>query len=224
MKDNVLVFDIETIGKTLDAYLFGVNTVDYLKNKLKKKRKTKGDERSEGEIERDFAAVDVDLARVICIGTYLVRDTPEGVCSSEVCFTTETVPEEDMIHGFIDYITKEKPTHVISFNGRNFDVPILARKAALYGLFSPYLSLARNKRHIDLADYLGGYGGRNLKTLDFYCDLFRIGKEGCEFNGCDIRKLYDSGNWGGIRKKCCGDVKSTYELYAKLKGFLHENQ
>jgi predicted PolB exonuclease-like 3'-5' exonuclease len=140
--------------------------------------------------------------------------------------------ERGIIEEFFKFIEKTKPK-LISFNGRNFDLPMLMIRALKYNLSIPAYFDNSNKWenyrvrysenfHIDLMEVLGNYGAVRGLKLDVLAQMSGLpGK--FDVQGADIYKLYFDGELEKIEEYCESDVLNTYWLWLKyevLKGNL----
>ncbi len=146
--------------------------------------------------------------------------------------------EEEMIKNFLNFIDKHNPK-LVSFNGRNFDMPMLMIRAMKYNLschayfevdnkmlnkskWDNYRYRFSDKFHVDLMDHISEFGaarGLNLNTL---CTMMHIpGK--FDVSGDQVHTLYYEDKIDEIKEYCESDVLNTYWLYLKyelLKGHL----
>lgn len=108
----------------------------------------------------------------------------------------------------------------VTFNGRGFDLPVLAltaQKARWFNL--PALMAAATEprfhsaKHFDLADRISGYGGARGASLERLCKELGIAAK-VDVHGSEVGKLYDEGRISEIANYCEGDVCSTLLLYA----------
>jgi predicted PolB exonuclease-like 3'-5' exonuclease len=140
--------------------------------------------------------------------------------------------ENGIIDDFFTYIEKAKPK-LVSFNGRNFDLPMLMIRALKYNLSIPayfnnenkwenYRSRYSENFHIDLIEVLGNYGAVRGLKLDVLSQMSGLpGK--FDVHGDDVYKLYFKGELKKIEEYCESDVLNTYWLWLKyemLKGNL----
>jgi len=140
--------------------------------------------------------------------------------------------EEKIISDFFKFIEKQKPK-LISFNGRNFDLPMLFIRALKYNLSLPayfdntnkwenYRSRYSENFHIDLIEVLGSYGAVRGLKLDVIAQMAGLpGK--FDVHGDEVYKLYFDGEIKKIEEYCESDVLNTYWLWLKyelLKGNL----
>lgn len=215
MTDKVLVFDIETFGGLIDDEPLCQSNKDYLHGKIEKKRAVKDDPRTDEDKERDFCGLDVDLAKVICIGLYDGKQAESMVIS-------DLKDEKALIQWFWDKIVEHNPQKLVTFNGKTFDVPIMVRRTAFYRIppIKNFLSLDRYPEcHLDVGEKLSQYYPANMKKRSFYVDYYTISKEEDENDGSEIRQLFLDGKTLEIVRKCEKDVKTTYGIYDLFKPF-----
>ena len=144
--------------------------------------------------------------------------------------------EKEMIQNFLNFIDKHNPK-LVSFNGRNFDMPMLMIRAMKYNLschayfevenkmlnkskWDNYRYRFSDKFHVDLMDHISEFGaarGLNLNTL---CTMMGIpGK--FDVSGDQVDSLFYEDKVKEIKEYCESDVLNTYWLYLKyelLKG------
>jgi len=140
--------------------------------------------------------------------------------------------EEDIIRDFFKFIDTKTPK-LVSFNGRNFDLPMLFIRALKYNLSLPAYFDNSNKwenyrvrfseqYHIDLIETLGNYGAVRGLKLDTLASMAGLpGK--FDVHGDEVYKLYFDGEIKKIEEYCESDVLNTYWLWLKyevLKGNL----
>ncbi len=146
--------------------------------------------------------------------------------------------EREMITNFLQFIDRHNPK-LVSFNGRNFDMPMLLIRAMKYNLSCPafydkdnqqlgkskwdnYRYRFTDRFHVDLMDHIGEFGAVRGLKLDLLCNMAGIpGK--FDVSGDQVHTLYYEGKLDEIREYCESDVLNTYWLYLKyelLKGNL----
>ena len=170
-------------------------------------------------------------AQVVCIAM-LNADTDRG----QVLFLAEDyedasedgpvefVPclgEPELLTAFWD-VARHYQT-IITFNGRNFDVPFLYLRSALLNVpitRKDWLGYRfQTDPHCDLADQLSFYGsGREGATrrfnLDFYCKAFGIASPKSQgITGRDVTRLMGEKQYRVIAEYCLRDVEATVALY-----------
>lgn len=105
---------------------------------------------------------------------------------------------------------------MITFNGKQFDIPIILRAAIKQGVQIPFLELLvqcdkyKAKNHIDLMQELS-VGYNNYKSLDKYLQIYLgIAKKPIDFN---VATEQD------IREHCLEDLENTEKLFNKFRPF-----
>jgi predicted PolB exonuclease-like 3'-5' exonuclease len=144
--------------------------------------------------------------------------------------------EYEMIKNFLNFIDKHNPK-LVSFNGRNFDIPMLMVRAMKYNLSCPAYFEKDNKMlnkskwdnyryrytdifHVDLMDHISEFGAVRGLKLDLLCSMMGIpGK--FDVSGDQVHSLFYDNQLLKIKEYCESDVLNTYWLYLKyelLKG------
>jgi predicted PolB exonuclease-like 3'-5' exonuclease len=142
-------------------------------------------------------------------------------------------PESDepaAIQRFFEGINKYVP-QLVSWNGRGFDVPVLAARGLIHGVnaacfwdtgadnkdfkWSNYINRFHD-RHLDLMDVLSLYGGGRGSPLDELAKLSGFpGKLGMD--GSEVWENYRNGGIASIRDYCETDVANTYLIYLRFQ-------
>ena len=137
--------------------------------------------------------------------------------------------EELAIQRFFEGINKYVP-QIVSWNGRNFDLPVLVARGLIHGVaaacfwdtgndnkdfrWSNYINRFHD-RHVDLMDILSIYGGRG-SPLDEISRLSGFpGKLGV--GGGAVWESYRKGAIASIRDYCEADCVNTYLLYLRFQ-------
>jgi 3'-5' exonuclease len=137
--------------------------------------------------------------------------------------------EELAIQRFFEGINKYVP-QIVSWNGRNFDLPVLVARGLIHGVaaacfwdtgndnkdfrWSNYINRFHD-RHVDLMDVLSIYGGRG-SPLDEISRLSGFpGKLGV--GGGAVWESYRKGAIASIRDYCEADCVNTYLLYLRFQ-------
>ncbi len=123
--------------------------------------------------------------------------------------------EAEMLMLFWEYIKKAK--RVITFNGRQFDIPFLMTRSAMLKV-KPSVNFLKNRydnsRHIDLLEMFTYHGLVKKFNLDFYCRSFGIESSKAKgVTGMDVKQLYNAGLTKDIAVYCGEDIRATYQLY-----------
>ncbi|MGH8740291.1 MAG: 3'-5' exonuclease [Burkholderiales bacterium] len=167
----------------------------------------------------------VHLHRVVVISCVLRNDDGIRIFS----LGEPEVQEAGAIQRFFDGINKYLP-QIVSWNGRGFDLPVLANRALIHGVtaacfwdtgadnkdfkWSNYINRFHD-RHVDLMDVLSLYGGRG-SPLDELARLAGFpGKLGV--GGGAVWESYRAGRLEAIRNYCEADTVNTYLLYLRFQ-------
>jgi DNA polymerase elongation subunit (family B) len=105
---------------------------------------------------------------------------------------------------------------VITFNGRNFDLPFLMMRSAMLKVkvTKNFMSYRFGNEHIDLLEQFTFYGITRKFNLDFYCNAFKIeSPKTVEVSGMEVKNLYEAGRIKDIAVYCSKDIYATYQLY-----------
>jgi predicted PolB exonuclease-like 3'-5' exonuclease len=112
---------------------------------------------------------------------------------------------------------------LITFNGRNFDLPVLELQALKYGCSEPryFSGKSRNRYtedgHFDLYDFLTNYGVHRLRG-GFNLLAKMIGLPGkTEIDGSMVQQLWQEERLDDIHRYCRHDVIQTYFLFLRIE-------
>ena len=165
------------------------------------------------------AALDVDLARIVCIGVSDGSKTTCAVCKTEedeaaalAAFWKRAAP---MAHSTVD-----RPT-LIGFNCLGFDLPLLLRRSLYLGTPWPKLQIGKY-RHDGIRDLmmeLSFDGALRYRGLKFYAKRLGLEMPPDPYTGADIASLIADNNWDAVADHCRADVNLTVAL-AKRMGVL----
>jgi DNA polymerase elongation subunit (family B) len=172
-------------------------------------------------------------AKLIAIGYYDVQksnayvmyesEVEEEKWESESGIIYKGMPEKEMLLHFWQYVAKFD--QVITFNGRNFDIPFLMLRSAILEI-KPTRNLMGNRynteNHLDLLDALSFFGVFKKFNLDFYCHSFGVESPKSKgITGMDVHELYIAGKIKEIATYCAGDVEATFKLYKIWDSYLN---
>lgn len=163
-----------------------------------------------------------DFGRFIKIGNFASSDSNKNDCPNEC----------DILEEFLRYLNKNNPK-LVSFNGRNFDLPAIMLRAMKYNLsaesyfetsndmlsktkWENYRSRYSENFHIDLLESLGSFGAVRGLNLDTICKMAGIvGKY--DTKGDEVYRLFYEKQYEKIKEYCQSDVINTYWLYLKYQ-------
>ena len=217
-----IILDIETVGFELEN--LSSSQQEFLLRYAEKEDNPKVRQEKREETER-YLSLYPFTANLISIG--LLNTETEGslvLFNSEVDeewkvedkkITYKGSSEIEILKLFWKFISRTDK--VITFNGRNFDIPFLMLRSAILGV-KPSVNLIHNRynitNHIDLLDQFTFYGMTRKFNLDFYCHAFGITSPKSKgISGMEVKELYKAGKVKDIAVYCGEDIKATYELY-----------
>lgn len=130
--------------------------------------------------------------------------------------------EPGMLADFAEFMDSRMP-HLVTWNGRGFDLPVLILRSLRHGLSWPWYYQERDYRsryseqgHLDLADLLAGHGAARMTSLDGAARLIGLpGKDGMD--GSQVEGLYHTGQIEALRRYCLHDVTQTAFLFLRWR-------
>lgn len=130
--------------------------------------------------------------------------------------------EGDLVRGFFSHL-KKNLSRLVSFNGKNFDLPVLKYAAMKHEVEAGWLYKLGDKWnnysqrysldwHCDLADAFSDFGASARVKMNELCACLGLpGKLGVD--GSMVMDFFYSGRLKEIRDYCETDVLNTYLLY-----------
>lgn len=224
MRFPTLVFDIETLTDLkAGAHLHHLDLPEQdVAQALAKLRRQ--------EAGTDFQRL--PLHEIVCISGLWIDEQGFRLFS----FSRENFSEADILKKFLSIFEKRHPV-LVSWNGSQFDLPVILFRAMYHGLSAPNLfdqgeldvqkryNNYQNRyhhRHVDLMDVMAMFNGRNFQKLDdIACILGFPGKRG--ESGYHIPEYVANQQWFELTSYCEGDVLNTWLVYLRwllLKGQL----
>lgn len=139
--------------------------------------------------------------------------------------------EPEILQAFSSFVEDLRPA-LVTYNGRGFDLPVLALRSLRCGVPMAWYYKERGIRyrysedgHIDLCDWLADHGASRASSLDALARLIGLpGKIGID--GSQIHSMYEAGRLEEIRNYCLADVAQTALLFLRfrlLQGVLDSN-
>ena len=144
--------------------------------------------------------------------------------------------ESKVLQEFADFIGERHPT-MVTFNGRRFDLPVLANRMLKHGVQFPAYYAGRSggpdyryrfsdEGHMDLADVLTDYGASRMPSLTALAQL--VGMPGkMDVDGSQVESMFAHGRYTEIRDYCLHDVVQTAFVFLRtelLRGRLTQDQ
>jgi DNA polymerase elongation subunit (family B) len=241
MTEEYLVFDIETTPLDWDS--FSESQKEYLLRNLSSEEEIQKRMAEFGLspftaqiicIGLIFVEVENDEETILKPVAYAVdnsfNDNEEKIETVED-IEIHIVTERKAIETFWRILGKYPDIHLITFNGRNFDCPFITLRSAILET-KPTRNLMEGtkfnyKFHTDLLDELTFYqptfyfSATKRFNLDFYTRTFGIeSPKSFGIDGSNVSEYFKGGKLVDIALYCIRDVKSTWQLFKKLKKYL----
>jgi hypothetical protein len=120
------------------------------------------------------------------------------------------------------FMQAERP-HLVTWNGRGFDLPVLLLRALHHGIPFPWYYQEREYRyrysgegHLDLGDFLADHGAARMTSLDGVARAIGLpGKDGMD--GSQVEGLYLAGEMETLRQYCLSDVVQTAFVFLRAR-------
>ncbi len=130
--------------------------------------------------------------------------------------------EVGLLGDFARLIEERKPC-LITFNGRSFDMPVIATRCLRYGVPLRHYYRSRDVRyrfsadgHLDLMDYVADFGAAKPSRLDVVAKLCGMpGKVGVD--GKDVGPMVHAGRLVEVRNYCLCDVAQTAGVFLRVQ-------
>jgi len=217
-----IVFDIETC-----AYPFETLSESQQEYLLRYAEKETDPGKKQEQIDQAirYTSLYPLTAKCVAIGIYDIgkkksfvyyeSDEPEEWSSEDEQVHYKGLTEPEMLKSFWKIV--KVTDQVVTFNGRNFDIPFLMIRSAMLKV-KPSKNLIKSrydrKFHIDLLEQFTFYGLTRKFNLDFYCNAFGIeSPKTKDISGMEVKNLYESGRIKEIATYCSHDIFATYQLY-----------
>ncbi len=130
--------------------------------------------------------------------------------------------ERMLLEDFSRFVGRARPV-LVTYNGRSFDLPVIALRALCHGVSLGWYYRERNVRsryseegHLDLCDWLADHGATRSGSLDAVARLIGLpGKVGVD--GSQVEGLYRAGQLAAIQRYCLADVVQTALLFLRFR-------
>jgi predicted PolB exonuclease-like 3'-5' exonuclease len=168
----------------------------------------------------DFMPIAFHIPISIVIGNV----TSHGILTAVEALCEQNYSEEAIVREFWRRV-EIFPGTLVSFNGRNFDLPVLELQALRYGCQAPrYFNEKYGHRyryseegHYDLLDFLSNVGAHRIRG-GFHLLTKLIGLPGKTWiDGSMIQGLWEAGQLAHIQAYCRQDVIQTYGLFLRIE-------
>jgi predicted PolB exonuclease-like 3'-5' exonuclease len=130
--------------------------------------------------------------------------------------------ERALLEDFSRFVGRARPV-LVTYNGRSFDLPVIALRSLCHGVSLGWYYRERNVRyryseegHLDLCDWLADHGATRSGSLDAVARLIGLpGKVGVD--GSQVEGLYLAGQLSSIQRYCLADVAQTALLFLRFR-------
>ena len=130
--------------------------------------------------------------------------------------------ERALLDDFSRFVGRARPV-LVTYNGRAFDLPVIALRSLCHGVSLGWYYRERNVRyryseegHLDLCDWLADHGATRSGSLDAVARLIGLpGKVGVD--GSQVEGLYHAGQLTSIQRYCLADVAQTALLFLRFR-------
>ncbi len=135
---------------------------------------------------------------------------------------SEAKDEAGILADFARLMDERRPT-LVTFNGRSFDMPVIATRCLRYGIPLRHYYRSRDVRyrfsaegHLDLMDYVADFGAARPSRLDVIAKLCGMpGKVGVD--GKDVGPMVHAGRLQEVRNYCLCDVAQTAAVFLRVQ-------
>lgn len=116
-----------------------------------------------------------------------------------------------------------KGTRLVSFNGKQFDIPVLRARAAILHMPVPDIPWRRllypyaDDRHADLRLVLGADNRYAKGTLQWWAEAFGVH---AEEHGAEVGAWVRAGEWDRLRAYGATEGKTLVEMFERVVGIL----
>ena len=130
--------------------------------------------------------------------------------------------EAGVLGDFAKLIHDRRPC-LVTYNGRCFDLPVIATRCLRHGITLAHYYTDRDVRyryssdgHFDLMDYVADFGAAKASRLDVIAKLCGMpGKVG--FEGKDVGPMVHAGRLDHVKNYCLCDVVQTAAVFLRVQ-------
>jgi predicted PolB exonuclease-like 3'-5' exonuclease len=146
----------------------------------------------------------------------------ESLACTQLGIIGEGKDEAGMLTEFAELMTSRRP-QLVTWNGRSFDLPVLALRALRHGVSFPWYYQEPGYRHrysaeghLDLGDFLADHGAARMTSLDGAARLIGLPGKG-PVDGSQVEALYLAGQLEALRAYCLSDVAQTAFVFLRYR-------
>jgi predicted PolB exonuclease-like 3'-5' exonuclease len=130
--------------------------------------------------------------------------------------------EPGILEEFAKLLSERRPC-LVTYNGRGFDMPVIATRCLRYGVTLRHYYQSRDVRyrfstegHFDLMDFMADFGAAKMSKLDVMARLCGMpGKVGVD--GKDVGPLVHAGKLDEVKHYCLCDVVQTAGVFLRVQ-------
>ncbi len=156
---------------------------------------------------------------LVCIGVLWLD---QDLAVKRLGIIGEGKDEAGIVADFAQFLDRHRPT-LVTFNGRGFDLPVIAARCLKHGQPFTYYYRDRDVRyrfspdgHLDLMDYLADFGAAKRSRLDTMARLCGMpGKVGVD--GKDVGPMVHAGRLAEVQNYCLCDVVQTAGVFLRTQ-------
>lgn len=143
-------------------------------------------------------------------------------CVERVGVVGEGKDEHAILSEFSRFMGERAPD-LVTYNGRGFDLPVIAARCLRHGIPFRHYYATRNVRyrfspegHLDLMDFLTDFGATRASKLDVIARSVGMpGKVGIE--GKDVGPMIHAGRLAEVQAYCLCDVVQTTGVFLRVQ-------
>lgn len=130
--------------------------------------------------------------------------------------------ERRLLEGLDRFVDRSRPV-LVTYNGRGFDLPVIAMRAFANAVPLAWYYGDRDVRyrfsesgHLDLCDWMTDHGAARMFKLDDVARLIGLpGKTGVD--GSSVAAMYRDGKLAEIERYCLSDVAQTAIVFLRFR-------
>ncbi len=134
----------------------------------------------------------------------------------------EERPENEALEDFVRLVGDKRPL-LVTYNGRGFDLPVIAARCFRHGITFRQYYAQRDMRyrfsadgHLDVMDFLSDFGAARATKLDIMAKAMGLpGKVGID--GKDVGPMVHAGRIAEVRAYCLCDVVQTTGVFLRTQ-------
>lgn len=147
-------------------------------------------------------------------------DLPDAPATSAAA--RDDAEERELLVELSRFVGRAQPV-LVTYNGRTFDLPVIALRALCHGVPLSWYYRDRGVRyryseegHLDLCDWLADHGATRSGSLDSVARLCGLpGKNGVD--GSQVEGLYRAGHLASIQSYCLADITQTAFVFLRFR-------